>query len=113
MNSQYYLKKDQDFTQVYKKRKTYGNRNLTLYIRKNNLPFTRVGFSINKKVGKAVIRNKLKRRLRELFRKHQDIIKTGYDLVFVVKQSSSTISFQELESAFLHILRISKIIKRY
>ena len=113
MNNQYYLKKDKDFTHVYKKRKTYGNRNLTLYIRKNNLPYTRVGFSINKKVGKAVVRNKVKRRLRELFRKYQPRIENGYDLVIVVKKSANALSFQELESAFLHILQISKFIKRF
>lgn len=112
MKSNYYLKKDRDFTRVYQKRKTYGNRNFTLYLRKNDLPYTRVGFSISKKVGKAVVRNKCKRRLRELFQKHRESVVPGYDLVFVVKAGTGSISFKKLESAFLHILRISRLLKK-
>lgn len=112
MKSKHYLKKDQEFTHVYKKRKTYGNRNFTLYCRKNDLPYTRVGFSISKKVGKAVVRNRCKRRMRAIYEGRIDEIKSGYDLVFVIKPLCALSSYEELESAFLHILRVSRLGKR-
>lgn len=112
MKREYYLKNDREFERVYKKRKTFGNRNFTLYVDNNDLPYSRVGFSISKKVGKAVVRNKIKRQLRELYRLNRNKIKPGYDFIFVVKSNVSEISFTTLESAFLHILRISHLLKR-
>ncbi|MDO5028170.1 MAG: ribonuclease P protein component [Bacillota bacterium] len=99
-----------DFKKAYSKGKSYGNRNLVLYVRKNNLAYTRVGFTVSKKVGTAVVRNKIKRRLREIFREYEDSIKEGYDLIFIVKRNVPDISFQQLRSAFFHILKISKMV---
>lgn len=101
-----------DFKKAYTTGKSYGNRNLVLYVRKNNLGYTRVGFTVSKKIGTAVVRNKIKRRLREIFRTYEDSIKEGYDLIFIVKKNVPDISFKDLKSAFYHILKISKMVKR-
>ncbi|MDD7363539.1 MAG: ribonuclease P protein component [Peptoniphilus sp.] len=111
MEKKYFLKKDEDFKKVYKKRKTFGNRNFTLYIRRNGLDHSRMGFSINKKVGKAVVRNKIKRRLRALYGDIYPRLVPGYDLVVVVKNNVADLNFKETSSAFYHLMRVSKMSK--
>lgn len=111
MDKQYFLKKDKDFKKVYKKRKTFGNRNFTLYIRRNGLDHSRMGFSINKKVGKAVVRNKIKRRLRALYGEVFPRLAIGYDMVIVVKDNVADLNFKETASAFHHLMRVSKMVK--
>ena len=96
-----------DFKKAYNKKNSYGNRHLVLYIRKNNSSFGRVGFTVSKKVGKAVVRNRIRRRLKELYRQAEPSIPEGYDLIFVAKKNVGEISFKELKSAFFHILKIS------
>lgn len=111
MEKKYFLKKDDDFKKVYRKRKTFGNRNFTLYLRRNGLDHSRMGFSINKKVGKAVVRNKIKRRLRVLYADVYPRLESGYDLVVVVKNNVSELSYKQTASAFHHLMKVSKMTK--
>ncbi|HOA40776.1 MAG: ribonuclease P protein component [Halanaerobiales bacterium] len=92
------LRKNLDFRRVYKKGKSLASPNLVLYYYPNrdNLAFNRVGFSISKKIGKAVVRNKLKRRLREIMRVKNDL-KTGYDLVIIARKPAVNLEFAELK----------------
>lgn len=112
MDKKYFLKRDEDFKKVYRNRKTYGNRNFTLYVLKTNTDLVRMGFSINKKVGKAVERNLIKRRLRALYSDNYQRIKPGYDLVLVVKPNVNKMNYKQLRSAFIHILKVSKLWKK-
>lgn len=100
-----------DFKKAYDKGKSFGNRNLILYIRKNDLEYSRIGITISKKTGNAVVRNKIKRRMKEIYREFLPDIKEGYDLIFVIRKNVPDISFQELRSAFKHILKVSKMLK--
>jgi ribonuclease P protein component len=111
MEKKYRLRKNLEFKKVYSGGKNYWNRNLTLYKKKNNLEETRFGITITKKVGKAVIRNKIRRRIKEIYRKNLYRIKSGYDLIFIPKQNVVDISYKELESAMIHILKISNMLK--
>ena len=105
------VKKYFDFKKAYDKGKSFGNRNLILYVRKNNLDYSRMGITISKKTGKAVIRNKIKRQMKEIYRNYESNIKEGYDLIFIVRRNVPDISFKDLESAFKHIIKISKMRK--
>lgn len=110
MEKKYRLRKNLEFKKVYSSRNNYWNRNLILYKRKNNSENTRIGFSISKKVGNAVIRNKIKRRMKEICRLNLYRTKSGYDLIFIPKKNVVDISFKELESALIHILKISNML---
>lgn len=100
-----YLKKNRDFQKVYSKKKTDGNKTFTLFYKKNNLKNKRVGFVITKKVGKAVQRNKIKRRLREIYRTNFEKLNDGYDYIFVVKNQAVELDYKNLERSFLHLVK--------
>lgn len=100
-----YLKNNRDFQRVYSKKKTEGNKTFILFYKKNNLKNKRVGFVITKKIGKANVRNKIKRRLREIYRENFDLLKEGYDYVFVVKSQAVDLSYQDLNKSFRHIAK--------
>ncbi len=80
-----------------------------MYIRKNDIPdhITRCGFTVTKKVGNAVIRNKMKRRLREIFFRLYGNIRSGYDMVIVAKPIIVNASFQNLSEDIYHGLAIN------
>lgn len=111
MNKVYSLRKNEDFKKIYKSGKNYWNRNLILYVRKNDLDYNRVGYSITKKVGNSVVRNKIRRRMKEIYRLNLLNIKEGYDFIFIPKKNVTDISYQELESAMLHIIKLTNIKK--
>lgn len=100
-----YLKKNIEFQRVYSAKHITGNRTFTLFYKKNNLDYPRIGFTITKKVGNAVTRNKIKRRLREINREHFLKLKPGYDYVLVVKKVAVDLSYKELESSFIHVIK--------
>lgn len=100
-----------EFKKVYNGRKNYWNRNLILYIRRNGLDNSRVGYSITKKIGNSVVRNKVRRRMKEIYRLNFHNIKEGYDLIFIPKKNVVDISYKELESAMLHLLKLSGLLK--
>ncbi len=107
MDKKHIIKSYFEYKKVYSNRDSYGNRNLVLYKKSNGLEYSRIGITAKKKIGNAVVRNKIRRRLKEICRVNMDTIKPGYDLVFVVKDSAPDISFKKLESAVFHILKIS------
>ena len=111
MEKEYRLRSNDDFIKVYKKGKKYWNRNLILYVRKNGLKYSRVGFSITKKVGNSVVRNKIRRRMKEIYRLNFDNIKVGYDIIFIPKKNTVDINYKDLEKAMLHIFKKGDLLK--
>lgn len=106
------LRKDTQFRKVYKKGRSYGNSLMVLYVHKNKLDYNRVGFSVSKKVGNSVKRNKVKRRMKEIYRLNVDKFKNGFDLIFIPKKSTAESSYLDIQSAMLHLLSISHVLKK-
>jgi ribonuclease P protein component len=106
------IKKDSDFRKVYKHGKSFANKYLVMYILDNKSDFNRVGFSVSKKVGKANIRNKVRRRIREGFRLNCDEhIKDGYDLVFIARVASKDAEYRDIEKSVMSLVKKSKLLK--
>ena len=83
LKQEHRLQKRQDFRRVYQRGKSKNNWAFVLYYRPNNLGVHRLGFSVSKKIGNAVCRNKMRRRLREACRLEITSFTPGYDYVFI------------------------------
>ena len=94
------LKQNSQFRRLYRQGKTAADRNLALYCRKNRLGVNRLGYTVSGKLGKAVVRNRVRRRLREIYRLSQPDQKQGYDIVLVARGRAVTAPFRELERAY-------------
>ena len=104
------LKNTQQFNIVYNKGKYYANKYLVMYVLKNDLSFNRVGISVSKKVGNSVVRHRLTRLVRESYRLHEEIFNNGLDIVVVVRKDAALMTYEKIESAFLHLGKLHHII---
>ncbi|WP_169352767.1 ribonuclease P protein component [Thermodesulfatator atlanticus] len=77
------LRRRKEYERVYKEGKRLYLPYLKIVIAPNELGYRRMGLSVSKKVGKAVTRNRIKRILREIFRKNKDIFPSSCDIVFI------------------------------
>lgn len=111
MEKKYRLKKNMEFKKVYNVGKNHWNRNFVLYVKKNNLDETRVGFTVTKKHGNAVVRNKIRRQMKEAYRLNFNNVKNGYDLVFIPKRNITNINYKEIEGSMIHIMKIARVFK--
>lgn len=105
------LKKNKDFQLVYKKGTSFANRYLVMYVLVNQLNKNRVGISVSKKVGNSVVRHHLARLIRESYRLNEERFKCGYDIVIVVRVNGKEQGFHSIESALMHLGKLTKIIK--
>ena len=79
----------------------YADGYLVLYARRNRTGENRVGITVGKKLGKAHIRNRVRRRLREVYRIHEDRFQTGWDIVVVARSRAVDAPFDRLIRSYL------------
>ena len=89
----------------------YANGMLVLYARSNRLGINRVGITTGKKLGHAVVRNRARRRLREVYRLNEHLFKPGYDIVVVARHKCVTTDFQKLIKGYLSLAEKAGILK--
>ena len=89
----------------------YANGMLVLYARPNRSAQNRVGITTGKKLGHAVVRNRARRRLREVYRLNEAMFKPGYDIVVVARTRCITADFQKLTKAYLSLAQKAGILK--
>jgi len=104
------LKENHLFRRTYRG-KSAAAPSLVLYARRNGRREDRLGLTVSTKVGKAVVRNKVRRRLREVYRLHEDAIPRGWDLVLVARVRSANTPFRQLEEQFLRLCGKLSLIK--
>ena len=81
----------------------FANSYLVLYARKNRTGVNRVGITVSKKLGKAHIRNRVRRRFREVYRLNEDKFLPGWDLVIVARFKAIDADFADLTDGFLQL----------
>ena len=89
----------------------HGNGLMAIYVRRNREGVNRVGVTVSKKLGKAVVRNRVRRRLREVYRLHESRFLPGWDIVVVARHRAVTASFPELTKAYLSLAKKSGILR--
>ncbi len=95
------LKKNYEFHRLYSKGKSAVTPFLVVYARKTRRPGNRIGFTVSTRLGKAVKRNRVRRRLREIYRLNESRFVPGTELVVVARARAVTATYRQLESAFL------------
>ncbi len=110
MNRRFRLRKNADFQRVRREGKAYAHPLVVLIVAPNGLPQVRVGVAAGRSVGKAVQRNKAKRRLREIMRPLLPLLPPGYDLMLIARKPMATASFAEIRAAVLKLLRRASLL---
>ena len=83
---------------------------LVLYARKNHLGTNRIGITVSKKLGHAVVRNRTRRRLREVYRLNEEKFQPGWDLVVVARTRSVDASFDQITKSYLKLAKRANIL---
>ena len=105
MKSTTTVKENYEFRRMYAKGKSGVSSCLVVYYRKNRLGHNRLGITVSTKLGHAVVRNKVRRRLREIYRLHEDRFVPGYDIVVVARVRAVHSSYAVLERDFLRLAK--------
>jgi len=95
------LKKNSDFRRLYSKGKSAVTPHMVVYCRRNRTGENRLGYTVSVKLGSAVVRNRVRRRLREIYRLNAPSLKTGYDIVIVARSRCVEAEYAAMNSAFL------------
>ena len=103
------LKKNHEFKRVYSKGKNAAAACAVVYCRRNNGAGNRLGLTVSAKLGGAVQRNRIRRRLKEIYRLNEARLATGFDIVIVARMRSRVVGYQELEASVLGLFKALKI----
>ena len=99
------IRKKKEILLVYKKGNRYRGRYFTLIYLTNDLSYSRMAVVASKKVGRAVVRNKVKRRLRTLYRRNKNVLQKNLDLVFIAKKEAHEVPWQVIKDEFITALK--------
>jgi ribonuclease P protein component len=103
------LKDDAAFQRVYRDGRSWTTSLLILRASPNGLPHSRIGYTTSKRIGSAVSRNRVKRRMREAFRAHAVRLAPGWDLVLIAREPSRLAAFAQLERAVAQLLAQARL----
>ena len=106
------LKTEKDFEKVAKNGRPFFTSELGFKILKNNLDYNRYGIVINTKIDKrAVVRNKIRRRIKEIIRLNDKNFEKGFDVMFLVRESVKELEYSEIKEKLLKLFKKSGLLK--
>ena len=105
MKRKYRLRRNSDFQQVRRLGKSYASPIMVLAFLQNELDYSRFGFVVSKRLGKAFNRNKIKRRMRESIRLQMQEIKPGFDLVLIARKEIGQATYLEISRSLEGLLK--------
>ena len=106
------LKLNHLFRRLYQKGKSAANKYLVIYCRRNGSSENRIGYTVSSKLGHAVVRNRVRRRLREIYRLHESQFRPGWDLVVVVRSRAVDAPYKKLEGAYLSLAEKLELLQK-
>lgn len=104
MDPQVTVKENGDFRRIYRKGRSAVSGGVVVYCLKNRKGISRLGVTVSTKLGHAVVRNRVRRRLRELYRLHRQEMLPGYDLIVVARVRAVDMPYAKLEKQYLRCL---------
>ncbi|MFD0716178.1 ribonuclease P protein component [Paenibacillus sp. GCM10027626] len=106
------LRKREDFSRIYRHGKSFANGQFVVYWSRQPKaePF-RLGVSASKKIGNAVVRNRMRRLVKEIIRHQADRITDQLDIIIIVRKAAVGMKMKELERSMLHVLKRSGLLK--
>lgn len=90
------IKNQTDFSRIYKEGQRYKGKYFIIIYHSNNLTFSRMAVVVSKRQGKSVVRNKIKRWAKEIFRRNKELIKKPVDIILIPKKKIQTAAWHEV-----------------
>lgn len=115
MRKAYRVKSEKDFQKVFEEGNSKANRQFVIYkLPKKNQSHFRVGISVGKKVGNAVTRNQIKRKIRHALMElnRENFILNEIDFIVIARKPLANMNFKEIKSSLLHVLSLSNLFVR-
>lgn len=111
LSSQHRLRDNEDFQRAFQKGRSVANRQFVIYmLAKEGQEELRVGVSVSKKIGKAVVRNRVKRLIREGFRSLLPEINWKGDLIVIARKPLADLEYKEVVANLVHCLKKAKLL---
>lgn len=111
MKRRYRIRKNERIQEIRRKGRAYSNSILVLCALPNGLDYSRFGFSVSNRLGKAVERNRIRRRLREAVRLRMSTIEPGWDLVFIARQPIRSADYHQMDAACARLLGRAQLLQ--
>ena len=109
MKKSFRVKREKDFKAIFKDGTSFANRKFVVYQLENQQNHFRVGLSVSKKLGNAVTRNQIKRRIPHILQSVKGSLVEHVDFVGIARKGVETLEYAEMEKNLLHVLKLSKI----
>lgn len=107
------IKENHVFRRLYRQGKNAVSPLLAVYCKKNRLGCNRLGITVSTKVGKAVTRNLVRRRIKEAYRIHEEEFRPSFDVVIVSRVRAADASFGEIEASLLQLMQKLRLMENY
>jgi ribonuclease P protein component len=111
VNRRHRIQENERFREIRQQGKSYSSELLVICVLPNALPYSRFGFSINVRLGGAVVRNQLKRRLREAMRLRLTMIEPGWDVVVIARRPILCADYHQMDAACARLLRRAHLLR--
>lgn len=113
MKKKFRIKKNEEFQQVFQKGESFANRQFVIYmLNKKEQDYFRIGLSVSKKIGNAVMRNQIKRYIRQAFLELDEQVAKERDYVIIARKPAAQMDYSEVKSSLIHVLKRGKALKK-
>lgn len=99
------IRRKKDFIELYRKGCRLRGRYFHLVFQPNGLEYSRMAVVVSRKIGKATVRNRLKRLFRELFRRNKNLLPGPLDLIFIAQKDAGQRNWEEMTADFKAVLQ--------
>jgi ribonuclease P protein component len=112
MKKENIVRKNYEFSDIINNNNKFKNKYFIVYIKENELSKTRFGISVGKKIGKAVVRNKLKRQIKNILDMQKKDYQNNLDCIIIIKRDILNLKFEDIKKELIDVLIKSNVLRR-